>query len=128
VDQLIHAGDVGSDEILLLLESIAPLTAVRGNMDKHGLAAALPARASVSVGSVRVLVQHTPLTRGEIDAVGEFDVVVHGHTHRPGVRREGHILIVNPGSARGNRGTGPGASVALLSAEGAEPAVRLVSV
>ncbi len=63
VDHIIHAGDVGSAEVLRALRSIAPVIAVRGNCDLDGWAGALPARVEVELAGVRIVVAHMPRAR-----------------------------------------------------------------
>lgn len=97
--RIIHAGDIGNNEVLGTLAAIAPLTAVRGNNDRGEWAAALPETATLTVESVRILVLHE-LSRLAAVAPGEPPlVVVFGHSHRPALEERGGVLYVNPGSA-----------------------------
>jgi putative phosphoesterase len=99
-DSIVHAGDVGKLCVLEALREIAPVTAVRGNVDlKHAWAGSLPEHATVTFRKVRVHVLHRlgdlqldPDRRG-------IDCVVSGHSHRPVIERRGKVLYVNPGSA-----------------------------
>ena len=95
-DHLIPAGDICDPAVLERLRELAPLTAVRGNNDRGAWAEALPLQARIELAGVRLLVIHDIADlRGAVDA----DVVIHGHSHRPGkVTRDG-VLYVNPGSA-----------------------------
>jgi putative phosphoesterase len=104
VDQIVHAGDVGSAKALALLRSIAPVIAVRGNCDHEAWASALPAQARLELGGVRIVVAHIrPRMDGddlEDPAVGETPVVlVSGHTHIAALEQRGTVLYLNPGSA-----------------------------
>jgi len=93
---IIHAGDVGRPEILDRLRQIAPVVAIRGNIDTGPWAEALPETALANVAGVRIYVLHDVKQLGR--AAG-FDVVVSGHSHQPLEERRGGILYVNPGSA-----------------------------
>jgi len=98
VDAILHAGDIGEPEVLETLRAIAPLLAVRGNMDLGPWARNLPHQAVLEAGAVRILVVHDrmDLRRGEPAAAR---VVVSGHTHRPQIAEENGVLYLNPGSA-----------------------------
>lgn len=98
VAHIVHAGDVGSADVLEALARIAPVTAVRGNNDLGAWADRLPERARVSIGHARVLVLHDAHDLGG-DPLDDVDVVVTGHSHRPAVERRGGVLHLNPGSA-----------------------------
>ena len=98
-DLIIHAGDVGKPEILDTLRSMAPLVAVRGNIDKGAWAAALPATAVAEAGPARIYVLHD-LNELDLDpAAAGFHMVVSGHSHQPASTERGGVLFVNPGSA-----------------------------
>jgi putative phosphoesterase len=96
---IIHAGDVGSPEILEELSMIAPLTAVRGNVDKEPWAIKLPETEVLEVGGVSIYVLHD-LAQLELkpNAAG-FAVVVSGHSHVPKQETRDGVLSFNPGSA-----------------------------
>jgi len=101
VAHIIHAGDVGTPDVLAGLSRIAPVTAVRGNMDSGALAWDLPQQAVVEVCGVRFLVEHdreTLLRALDPRAVG-VDVVVTGHSHSPSVDWSDGLLYLNPGAA-----------------------------
>jgi uncharacterized protein len=99
VDLIIHAGDVGDSEILTRLRRIAPVFAVRGNVDTEPWAQQLPLTTVVEAGGASFYVLHN-LRELDLrpDAV-KFDVVVSGHTHQPGQSRRQGVLYLNPGSA-----------------------------
>jgi putative phosphoesterase len=106
VDLVLHAGDVVKPEILEVLGAIAPLRVVRGNNDLAPSLAALPETAILPVGPLTALLVHDlgPRERPH-PALQAFlererpDVVVHGHSHRPGAAIVEGRLFVNPGSA-----------------------------
>lgn len=96
---IIHGGDIGKPEILAALESIAPVTAVRGNNDRAPWAQDIPETATLDLGGVRIFVIHD-VNELDIDPAAErYAAVVSGHSHKPQVREEGGVLYVNPGSA-----------------------------
>jgi uncharacterized protein len=99
VEEIIHAGDIGTPEIIERLRAVAPVHAVRGNNDRGPWADKLPLRLLLTRSGVRVHVLHDvkELTAGREE--DPFDVVVAGHSHKPGVIERGRILLVNPGSA-----------------------------
>lgn len=98
-DLIIHAGDVGKPEILDALKTLAPVVAVRGNVDSGPWASALPLTAVVEVGPAHIYVLHD-IQELDLDPVAAgFHIVVSGHSHQPGrTEREG-VLCINPGSA-----------------------------
>jgi hypothetical protein len=94
----VHAGDVGSAEVLDALGRVAPVVAVRGNNDRGPLAR-LPERAIVEREGLRLLVLHDAHDLADGADLERFDVVVTGHSHRPRVACVAGVLHVNPGSA-----------------------------
>lgn len=99
VELIIHAGDIGGPEVIEALRALAPVHAVRGNNDRGRWAGNLPMRLDLRVGGVRVHVLHDiKELRGNEDR-RRFDVVVSGHSHKPGVVKKDGALLVNPGSA-----------------------------
>ncbi len=98
-DLIIHAGDVGRPEILETLRSIAPLVAVKGNIDTGAWAAGLPATAVAEAGPARIYVFHNIQDLDLDPAAAGSNVVVSGHSHQPGSTERGGVLYINPGSA-----------------------------
>jgi putative phosphoesterase len=98
-DHIIHAGDVGSPEILEKLAAIATVTAVRGNVDKSPWTRKLPETEVIEVGGVSIYVLHD-LTQLDLKpkAAG-FAIVVSGHSHVPKQETRDAVLYFNPGSA-----------------------------
>jgi uncharacterized protein len=98
-DLIVHAGDIGDPAILEELARLAPVTAVRGNVDTGDWAQAIPATEVVEVGGALLYVLHDV---GDLDlrpdAAG-FQAVVSGHSHKPGMRWKDGVLYVNPGAA-----------------------------
>ena len=114
VDHIIHAGDIGSAEVLAGLRAIAPVTAVRGNCDWEAWARLLPAQTEIELGGARILVGHMVsrlrdrLGARHVEGTAEASspetsevprVVVSGHSHRIETKVLDGILYVNPGSA-----------------------------
>ena len=98
-ERIIHAGDVGSPDILEKLSAIAPVTAVRGNIDKQGWARSLPETEVLDVGGVLIYVVHD-LTQLDLKAkAAGFAAVVSGHSHIPKQETREGVLYFNPGSA-----------------------------
>lgn len=98
-DLIIHAGDVGGPEILDALRAVAPVVAVRGNVDTGAWASTLPATAVAEIGGAVIYVLHDVNELDLSPAAAGFGVVVSGHSHQPRHQRRGAVLFVNPGSA-----------------------------
>lgn len=98
VDHILHIGDVCCPEILPRLEQVAPVHAVRGNCDYGEWANDLPHTVTLEVDSCWLYLIHD-LTRIDLEPSGQFQVVLHGHTHMPEVRNTRGTLYFNPGSA-----------------------------
>lgn len=96
---IVHAGDVGEPEILQKLRELAPVVAVRGNVDTTDWARALPVTAVAEAGAVLIYLLHD-LNALDLDPVAAgFHVVVSGHSHKFGQSERLGVLYVNPGSA-----------------------------
>jgi uncharacterized protein len=99
VDLIIHAGDVGKAEVLDALARIAPVHAVRGNVDTGAWAERLPAGAVVQVQTARLFVIHN-IADLEFDPAAEgFAAVIFGHSHKPSRELREGVLYLNPGAA-----------------------------
>jgi putative phosphoesterase len=94
-DAIVHAGDVGRPEILDAVRAIAPVTAIRGNVDTGAWAEALPETATVEIGGVRIHVLHDRKTLRLMPGVR---IVVSGHSHKASAEERGGVLYINPGS------------------------------
>jgi len=98
-DLIIHAGDVGKPEIIDALKAVAPVVAVRGNIDKGDWASALPLTAVAEAGPATIYVLHDVQQLDLDPAAAGFHVIVSGHSHKPARTERAGVLYVNPGSA-----------------------------
>jgi len=96
---IIHAGDVGAPEILEQLAAIAPVTAVRGNIDKEVWAQKLPPTEVIEIGGVSIYVLHDLAQLDLKPEASGFDVVISGHSHVPKQETRNGVLYFNAGSA-----------------------------
>ncbi len=99
VDHILHAGDVGDIAILGQLEAIAPLTAIRGNIDTDGPCADLPATEAVELGGKLFFLVHSIKDLDLNPVAAGMGVVVSGHSHKAAVEWKSDVLYLNPGSA-----------------------------
>jgi len=98
-DLIIHAGDVGKPGIIEQLRAVAPVVAVRGNIDKGAWASHLPMTAVAEVRSAYIYVLHD-IQQLDLDpAAAEFNIVISGHSHKPSHTERSGVMYVNPGSA-----------------------------
>jgi putative phosphoesterase len=127
VEAILHAGDVGDAGILDALRAIAPLTAIRGNIDTAGACAALPATELVELGGASFYMLHD-VKMLDLDPVAAgISVVVSGHSHQPRVERRRGVLFLNPGSAGPRRFSLP-VTVAVVTVSGAELQAEIVEL
>ena len=112
---IIHAGDVGAPEILEQLAAIAPVTAVRGNIDNEAWAGRLPETEVIELGGVSIYVLHDLAQLDLTLEASGFDVVIYGHSHLPKLETRNGVLYFNPGSA-GPRRSSPIRAVSRCSA------------
>jgi uncharacterized protein len=99
VDLVVHAGDVGEPEILTKLKLIAPVFAVRGNVDTASWARQLPLTTVVQAGLASFYVLHNLQELDLRPDAAKFDFVISGHTHQPEQFERQGVLYLNPGSA-----------------------------
>jgi uncharacterized protein len=135
VVHIIHAGDIVDPDILAALETVAPVTAVGGNMDTGKLAAKLPRDAVGEVAGVRFVVGHKrrrlvkDLAAGRVAGVtadAAPDLVVYGHDHVPAAAWVDGTLYLDPGSASAPHEEDDGPTVAIVSVRPAGLAVCFV--
>jgi putative phosphoesterase len=98
-DLIIHAGDVGNPEIIEALTKMAPVVAVRGNVDTEPWASVLPETEVVEAGPATIYVLHDVKALDLNPAAAGFHIVVSGHSHKPGRTEHDGVLYINPGSA-----------------------------
>ena len=98
-EHIIHAGDIGAPEIMEELASIAPVTAIRGNVDRGAWAQKLPETEVVEIAGISIYILHD-LARLDVkpEAAG-FRIVISGHSHVPKQETRAGVLYFNPGSA-----------------------------
>ncbi len=99
VARILHAGDIGDPDIVPRLERIAPVAAIRGNVDIDDWAAAYPERLRLELGGCDILMLHDLGTLATSPAAEGITVVISGHSHRPEIEERAGVLFLNPGSA-----------------------------
>jgi len=99
VDHIIHAGDICGSDVLESLEKLAPVTAVKGNMDFGELSLKLSATESVKLGKAFIYILHIPHMLDIEPNKKGFNVIITGHTHMPFIEFKHNVLYLNPGSA-----------------------------
>ncbi len=122
-EMIIHAGDIGSPEVLDVLKVVAPVVAVRGNNDRGEWARRLPKVKVVEIDDSRIAVVH--ILR-DLDTAG-LDCIISGHSHRASAKRKNRMLYLNPGTA-GPRRFGQPATIALLRIHGRELNAELIKL
>ncbi|ORE98609.1 metallophosphoesterase family protein [Aurantimonas sp. 22II-16-19i] len=127
VSHIIHAGDIGAAQIVPRLAELAPVTAIRGNVDIAGWARRFPETVAVELFGRRFFVIHD---RGDLafDPAAEgYDAVISGHSHKPGIETLGGVMYLNPGSAGRRRFRLPvTVATVLVEGEGMVPAIHAV--
>ncbi|MGH9374102.1 MAG: metallophosphoesterase family protein [Vicinamibacterales bacterium] len=126
-DSLIHAGDIGSAEVLEQLRQVAPVVAVKGNVDTGAWSWGLPRTEVVEFGSRTIYVIHILSDLNLESPPAGVSAVVCGHSHKPSVEERDGVLYVNPGSAGPRRFRLP-VSVARMSLTEGRLIVRIVEL
>lgn len=98
VDSILHLGDVGDPKILDTLAAIAPLTAIRGNIDRAGRCSRLPETEVVLFEGAYIYMLHNVRDLSLDPAAAKFAAVLYGHTHKAEIRHHKSVLYFNPGS------------------------------
>jgi putative phosphoesterase len=96
---IMHAGDIGDPQILPQLKKLAPVVAIRGNIDTAEWAKDLPVTATANAGKTKIFVLHDVHALEMQPATAGFSIVVSGHSHNPAERIHKGVLYINPGSA-----------------------------
>jgi hypothetical protein len=120
VDRILHLGDVGKISILRELEKIAPVTAIRGNIDHGGSCGELPATEVLLIEGRYIYMLHDLNTLHLDPAAAKFAVVLYGHTHVPMFYKRKGVLYFNPGSCGPRRFQLPVTAGLLHVSEGGE--------
>ncbi|HEX6134929.1 MAG TPA: metallophosphoesterase family protein [Longimicrobiales bacterium] len=133
VDLILHAGDVGSADIIVELETIAPVHAVMGNTDSPALRPRVRDELELELEGCRVIVVHghafgSPSAPVLHAAYPETDVIVYGHTHRQRIDRIGDCIVVNPGAAGPARFDLKPSVAVMTLVRGESPAVELIAL
>ena len=98
-DHILHAGDIGDPEILTQLATIAPVTAVQGNIDKGPWAEKLPLTEVFEADGVSIYLLHKITDLDLKPEAAGFAAVIYGHSHVPKIETVNQVLYFNPGSA-----------------------------
>lgn len=126
-----HAGDVGDYSVLGTLGSIAPVTAVRGNVDKYGRAADLPLEVRLNIGGVSVYMIHIG-AKPYIWLPGlpkpKPQVAICGHSHVPLLETASDVLFLNPGAAGTKPRFGRPLTAALLRITEGQPEAEIIEL
>jgi len=131
VDYIIHAGDVMDPQILRSLETVAPVTAVAGNLDDPDVVGDLPREVTGEFDGVRFVVGHKPkrllnrIVRGKL-SLSDFDLVVWGHEHVPSATWIDGVLHLNPGTASSPEEEDDGPTVAVVEKLSTGLSVRFI--
>ena len=126
-DRIIHAGDVGTPDVLSGLRDVAPVMAVRGNVDRGEWASRLPLSRTVELGGRSIYLLHI-LDDLDLDPVAAgVSAVVFGHSHKPSSEERDGVLYLNPGSAGPRRFRLP-VTVARMSVEGGRLVARIIAL
>jgi uncharacterized protein len=126
-DLIVHAGDIGNPRVLEGLRAIAPVVAVRGNMDEPWWAHSLPKSEVIQVAQSWLYVIHD-LDDLDLDPVAAgFSAVIYGHSHHPSIQMRKGVLLLNPGSAGPRRFELP-VSVAVIRVENGLLDPRLIEL
>ena len=126
-DIIIHAGDMGGEDIIPTLENIAPVHAVRGNVDNGAWARRYPLTEALELENVALYIFHGHLEIDIDPAAGSFNVVIQGHSHIPLIKTENGVLYVNPGSAGRKRFSLP-VTLATLTLDNGQAEAELIDL
>ena len=127
-DVILHAGDIGKREILIELERLAPVAAIKGNVDKGAWCADVPDTAAVRLAGPTVAYMIHSVADLDVDLEAEgYQFVISGHSHKSGFHWEEGVLFINPGSAGPRRFSLP-VTVARLVIDGDDVDVEIVEL
>jgi putative phosphoesterase len=117
VEHIIHAGDIGRPEIIASLGRIAPVTAIRGNVDTADWAARYPATTTFELGGRSIHVVHDVHDLALDPRASGIDIIMSGHSHKPRIETVDGVLYLNPGSAGPRRFSLP-VTLAIMELDG----------
>jgi uncharacterized protein len=126
-EHILHAGDVGDPAILDALHAIAPVTAIRGNIDERGKCSYLPPIELIEFSGHNIYMLHDLAKLDLNPAAAGISAVVFGHSHQPLIEWQRDILFLNPGSAGPRRFSLP-VTVARLDIEGRDLSARIIDL
>jgi len=127
VDLIIHAGDIGNTGVMDELKSMAPVVAVRGNMDMSEELRELPETEAIQVGDALLYIIHDINKLDIAPSKADFDAVIFGHLHYPSVAKHNGVLFLNPGSASQPRRKSS-ASLAFLHIRGSSLKTQIIDI
>ena len=127
VDHILHAGDVGNYDFLDTLRSIAPVTAIRGNLDTYGPCSTLPATEIIELEDTLIYMLHSIADLDLNPSAAGINVVIYGHSHQPSITHKNNILYLNPGSAGPRRFSLP-VTLALLHLENGTARAEIIDL
>lgn len=126
VERILHLGDVGNPAIIKSLEKLAPVTAIRGNIDRDGPCSRLPETEVLLLEGHYIYMLHDVQTLHLDPAAARFAAVLYGHSHKPHIAHRKGVLYFNPGSCGPRRFELP-VTVGLLTLEkDANPSAQIV--
>jgi putative phosphoesterase len=125
--RIIHAGDVGAPDILPQLRGIAPVVAVKGNVDHGAWAKSLPYTEAVEFGGHTVYVLHILSDLDLKPETAGISAVIYGHSHKPSIENRDGVMYLNPGSAGPRRFSLP-ATVARMSVVDGQLTARIIDL
>ncbi len=127
VDRILHAGDIGRKEVVNSLRGMAPVAAIRGNVDTGAWAKGYPEELHLEIAGFRIFMLHDRKALAFDPAARGVDIVISGHSHKPVVERHGAVLFLNPGSAGSRRFRLP-VTLAHLDLGGPIPEARIIDL
>jgi len=98
-EHIIHAGDIGAEDIIPVLQEIAPVTAIRGNVDQEPWCRQFPETETVELAGAGIYILHDVNALDLHPQAAGFKVVISGHSHKPKQEMKDGVLYFNPGSA-----------------------------
>lgn len=126
VSLILHAGDIGGEEVIAELETIARVVAVRGNVDKDLAPPQYPDTRRLTLEGVDIFLCHEPFRAVNVSPIP--DIIIHGHTHMPKNTLEGHTIWLNPGTAGKPQFGKSEQTVAVLTIGEGEPAAEIITI